>query len=491
MNQAKIDQSAMLDAKIEALLAGEEELIPSSACWARSSMHAGRGCRPSAHPLPRGNANRRGGARGALPVRPAGLRALAFAFGVGCGLVFDEFALFWNLNPEYAQSLSLLAAAVMVSVLVQLTYFRRYWGASRGAHTARWAACDDGRREGRRRRERPGRAPPEVEFLADLDDETLRELFAHARPQRYGAGAVMVGELEAGADVYVDHGGGGRGVGRRDRRRAADLGKLGPGAGFGEMSSLTGELRSATVTAPSPTWRCASFRTRSSTGSASEGRRSRWRSSASCRTASARRSGPSRSSSRAAAPSQRAKLTRRRTRSSSPARAKRSEAPSRGSGASSSCRRSATSRSSPSRPSSRRCWPFASPCTCPSATTSPPSDVLRAAYMTGFASLVGSACTSLLTFRPEWRRAIAVFYGIGVALIFNELGVTLAFDIFYKDIHTPDPNVPFDVERLYERGRGPRDRHRPRGARPGRVPAAVLPARRLRAHDPGAEGVRG
>jgi hypothetical protein len=30
MNQAKIDHSAMLDAKIEAILAGEEELIPSS-----------------------------------------------------------------------------------------------------------------------------------------------------------------------------------------------------------------------------------------------------------------------------------------------------------------------------------------------------------------------------------------------------------------------------------------------------------------------------
>jgi CRP-like cAMP-binding protein len=55
------------------------------------------------------------------------LRVLAFAFGVGCGLVFDEFALFWNLNPEYAQSLSLIAAAIMVCVLVQLTYFRRYW----------------------------------------------------------------------------------------------------------------------------------------------------------------------------------------------------------------------------------------------------------------------------------------------------------------------------------------------------------------------------
>jgi hypothetical protein len=40
---------------------------------------------------------------------------------------------------------------------------------------------------------------------------------------------------------------------------------------------------------------------------------------------------------------------------------------------------------------------------------------------------------------------------VGAALIINELGVTLAFDIFYKDIHTPDPSVAFDVERLYRR----------------------------------------
>jgi CRP-like cAMP-binding protein len=57
------------------------------------------------------------------------LKGLAFAFGVGAGLVFDEFALFWNLNPEYAQSLSLIAAGVMAAVLVQLTYFRRFWTA--------------------------------------------------------------------------------------------------------------------------------------------------------------------------------------------------------------------------------------------------------------------------------------------------------------------------------------------------------------------------
>jgi hypothetical protein len=64
-----------------------------------------------------------------FPFGRRALRVLAFAFGVGCGLVFDEFALFWNLNPEYAQSLSLIAAAIMVSVLLQLTYFGRFWAA--------------------------------------------------------------------------------------------------------------------------------------------------------------------------------------------------------------------------------------------------------------------------------------------------------------------------------------------------------------------------
>jgi hypothetical protein len=80
-----------------------------------------------------------------------------------------------------------------------------------------------------------------------------------------------------------------------------------------------------------------------------------------------------------------------------------------------------------------------------------PRDVLRAAYLSGFGLVMVSACASLLTFRPAWRRAICLAYGIGSALIVNELGVTLAFDIFYKDIFTPDPNVAFDIERLYRR----------------------------------------
>jgi hypothetical protein len=80
-----------------------------------------------------------------------------------------------------------------------------------------------------------------------------------------------------------------------------------------------------------------------------------------------------------------------------------------------------------------------------------PRDVLRTAYVTGFGLVIVSACAALLTFRPTWRRAIAFAFGIGAALIVNELGVTLAFDIFFKDIHTPDPSVAFDIERLYRR----------------------------------------
>jgi hypothetical protein len=64
-----------------------------------------------------------------FPLGRRALRLLALAFGFGCGLVFDEFALFWNLNPEYAQTLSLYAAALAATVLVQLAYFRSFWAA--------------------------------------------------------------------------------------------------------------------------------------------------------------------------------------------------------------------------------------------------------------------------------------------------------------------------------------------------------------------------
>jgi CRP-like cAMP-binding protein len=64
-----------------------------------------------------------------LPSARRAVRVLAFTFGVGAGLVFDEFGLIYNLNPEYAQRSSLWAAAVAVTLLLQLVYFRGFWGA--------------------------------------------------------------------------------------------------------------------------------------------------------------------------------------------------------------------------------------------------------------------------------------------------------------------------------------------------------------------------
>jgi CRP-like cAMP-binding protein len=64
-----------------------------------------------------------------VPLGRRALRGLAFVFGLGAGLVFDEFALFWNLNPEYAQEMSLVAAGIAAAVLVQIVYFRRFWTA--------------------------------------------------------------------------------------------------------------------------------------------------------------------------------------------------------------------------------------------------------------------------------------------------------------------------------------------------------------------------
>ena len=39
------------------------------------------------------------------------------------------FALFWNLDPEYAQELSVIAEALAAGVLLQLVFFRRFWAA--------------------------------------------------------------------------------------------------------------------------------------------------------------------------------------------------------------------------------------------------------------------------------------------------------------------------------------------------------------------------
>ena len=82
-----------------------------------------------------------------------------------------------------------------------------------------------------------------------------------------------------------------------------------------------------------------------------------------------------------------------------------------------------------------------------------PRDVLRAAYMTGFGSLVGSACASLLTFRPGWRRVIAVLYGVGGrAHLQRARRHARVRHLLQGHPHRPTRTSPFDIERLYERG---------------------------------------
>ena len=65
-----------------------------------------------------------------FPFGRRALRSLAFGFGVGAGLVFDEFALFWHLNPEYSQAMSLYSAGIAFIALANLAFFRRFWVAA-------------------------------------------------------------------------------------------------------------------------------------------------------------------------------------------------------------------------------------------------------------------------------------------------------------------------------------------------------------------------
>jgi CRP-like cAMP-binding protein len=78
-------------------------------------------------------------------------------------------------------------------------------------------------------------------------------------------------------------------------------------------------------------------------------------------------------------------------------------------------------------------------------------DFLRVAYTLGIALVFLSTATSLVRFRMGVQRIIAIVYGVGFALILNALSVFLAFDTFYLDMTTRDPNLVFSVEALYRR----------------------------------------
>ena len=90
-----------------------------------------------------------------------------------------------------------------------------------------------------------------VEFFRDVDEATLDEITQRADKRKYRAGTRLVSELEPGADVFVVLSGEAEVSVEGQQDDKLVLGTLSAGSAFGEMSSLTGELRSATVTAKS------------------------------------------------------------------------------------------------------------------------------------------------------------------------------------------------------------------------------------------------
>lgn len=62
-----------------------------------------------------------------VPRSRGAIRRLAFVFGFGLGLVVDEFALLWNLNPDYYQPASRFAAAALLILIAQIVYFPALW----------------------------------------------------------------------------------------------------------------------------------------------------------------------------------------------------------------------------------------------------------------------------------------------------------------------------------------------------------------------------
>lgn len=68
--------------------------------------------------------------------------------------------------------------------------------------------------------------------------------------------------------------------------------------------------------------------------------------------------------------------------------------------------------------------------------------------------LAVSGYGALVFYKPRARRVIAILFGIALALLLEQPSVWLTFDIFYVDVFTPDTNLTFDVEVLYERSEG-------------------------------------
>ena len=93
-----------------------------------------------------------------------------------------------------------------------------------------------------------GRAVNAVDIFAGLSEEQRTALTSAARPSLYGAGEVIVRQGQLGSSMFIVVSGEAVVTLEPSRHEVA---RLTPGSFFGEMSLLTGEARTATVTAVS------------------------------------------------------------------------------------------------------------------------------------------------------------------------------------------------------------------------------------------------
>ncbi len=345
----------------------------------------------------------------------------------------------------------------------------------------------------------------EVEFLASLDDETLGELVEHSHIVRRPRGARIVSELESGADVFVVLSGTAEVFVEPRRGDKKVLQTLGPGRAFGEMSSLTGGLRSATVEATTdvevlviPDATFDALRERRPEIAVALLR------TLAKRFAEADRAVDALLSETATAPATIATAT-----------------PVEDSTAEASPRPAALPNGSAVR-SIKRVWhelvvdrnrdlTFLTLASfvltlvavrlivyCSFRIDFAPRGVLRGAYMTGFTLLFASAAAAVLTFSASIRcdassRSRTASWRSRFLDLQRARRHALRSISFSKDIHTADPDRRvLTSERLYRpyRTSSSRDRDRPRRADPGRVSPPVLPARLVHRQDAGPSPVR-
>ena len=80
--------------------------------------------------------------------------------------------------------------------------------------------------------------------------------------------------------------------------------------------------------------------------------------------------------------------------------------------------------------------------------------VLKTTYVIGLVMLCVAAVSALNVRKPARLRFLAGLFGAGIAMLLNGMSALVAFDIFYRPDWTLDPSLPFSVESLYDRSEG-------------------------------------